>query len=137
MASPPVVFFADDQNLETPPQLLSPTASQAQQQKPATTTGNLEEDRRPNGKRVDTPSAGQVEVTPCADTKLQPGCSINQPSMMEQNQKQHSGAALNLSNFNAQNQNQTSNLSHNAPSLTPSLDGECPGGSDMRRGQSD
>jgi hypothetical protein len=88
------------------------------------------------GKKVNTFSVDRVGRSSYADTNPQSGYIINQRSITAQNvQKRHNGTALNLSNFNAQEQNQTFNLSHNAPSPTPSADEKHLGGSGTRRNQ--
>jgi hypothetical protein len=90
------------------------------------------------GKKVNTSSVDRVGRSTHADTNPQSDYVINQRSIMAQNvQKQHNGTALNLSNFNAQEQNQTFNLSHNAPSPTPSADEKHLGGSGTRHDQPD
>ena len=97
-----------------------------------------QKDIRSKGKKVNTTSVDRVGRSSHADTNPQSGYIVDQRSIMAQNvHKQHNGTALNLSNFNAQEQNQTLNLSHNAPSLTPSADEKHLGGSGTRRDQSD
>ncbi|RYN46556.1 hypothetical protein AA0114_g8241 [Alternaria tenuissima] len=97
-----------------------------------------QKDIRSKGKKVNTTSVDRVRRSSRADTNRQSGYVINQRSTMAQNaQKQHSGTALNLSNFNAQELNQNFNLSHNTPSPTPSADGKHLEGSGTRRDQSD
>jgi len=109
------------------------------QQAPALAMDKSQKDIRSKGKKgkkVNTSSVDRVGRSSHADTNTQSGYVINQRSIMAQNaQKRHNGTALNLSNFNAQEQNQTLNLSHNAPSPTPSADEKHLGGSGTRRNQ--
>ncbi|CAN9151895.1 unnamed protein product [Alternaria alternata] len=120
------------------PQTVSPTASHPRQQAPVLAMDESQKDIRSKGKKVKTTSLDRVRRSSHADANPQSGYVINQSSIMAQNvQKQHNGTALNLSNFNAQEQNQTFNLSHNAPSPTPSADEKHLGGSGKRRDQPD
>ena len=137
VALPPTVS-ANNWDSAILPQTVSLTASHPRQQAPVLAMDESRKDIRPKGKKVNTTSVDRVGRSSHADTNPQSGYIINQRSIMAQNvHKQHNGTALNLSNFNAQEQNQTLNLSHNAPSLTPSADEKHLGGSGTRRDQSD
>ncbi|CAN9097011.1 unnamed protein product [Alternaria alternata] len=137
VALPPVVS-ANNWDPAISPRTASPTASHLRQQAPALAMDKLQKDIRSKGKKVNTSSVDRVGRSSHADTNPQSGYVINQRSITAQNvQKQHNGTALNLSNFNAQEQNQTFNLSHNAPSPTPSADEKHLGGSGTRCDQPD
>ncbi|KAB2109981.1 hypothetical protein AG0111_0g2062 [Alternaria gaisen] len=137
VALPPAVS-ANNWDSAILPQTVSPTASHPRQQAPVLAMDESRKDIRSKGKKVNTTSVDRVGRSSHADTNPQCGYIINQRWIMAQNvQKQHNGTALNLSNFNAQEQNQTFNLTHNAPSLTPSADEKHLGGCGTRRDQSD